>query len=250
MGTDDAPGDEVDTAGQEQQGGDLAGAAAHLAHQHVHEAGVGQSAGVHEVHGQGGGAGDGVSGGEAVVPEGGEQVRGHGHRVAQHQEGTAGQGGVHEVLAQAAEELLDHHDGEEIADDQHPVGQGHGADEGQQHAGDGGGQVAVGLGLVEELAVAPLKDLAGHHGDHGGDEGPGAEEVDRRAQGGHQGDQHVHHQGPGPDGRGDVGGGSYPQQLGFVAHALAASFAFCWSPRISNLAIRKVWTRWIRAGQM
>ena len=207
---------------------------------------------MHKVHGEGGGAGDGVRGGDQTGPLAGHRPGGHGHGVAQHQEGAAGQGGVEEVLAQAAEELLNHHDGEEVADDQHPVGQGHRADEGQQHAGDSGRQVAVGLGLVEELAVTKLKDLAGRHGDGGGDEGPGAEEEDGRAQGGDQGDQHVQHQGAGPNGGGDVGGGCYPQQLVLFAHAFAASFAFClaWSPRISNLAIRKVCTRWMRAGQM
>ena len=215
---------------------------------------------MHKVGAQRGGAGKGV---DVILahahpqrgPVGGPRLGpgGHGHGVAQHQKGAPAQRGVHEVLAQAAEELLDHHDGEEIADDEYPVGQGHGADKGQQHAGDGGGQILVGQGLFHQLPVAPLEQLAGRHGNGCGDQGPGAKEEHRRAQRGHQGDQYVPHEGHGIDGGGHVGRGCHfePQCL-FLTHTFAASFAFCLAAilRSSALAVRKDWTRGMRAGQM
>ena len=103
---------------------------------------------MHKVGGEGSGAGHGISGGEEAHPLARRGPRGHGHRVAEHQEGAPRQGGVHKVLTQTAEELLYHHDGKEIADNQHPVGQRHRADKSQQHARDGGGQVPVGVGLM------------------------------------------------------------------------------------------------------
>ena len=219
---------------------------------------------MHKIGGEGGGAGDhigpghgnraGEQAGPLVGADAGHHPGGHGHRVAQHQEGTAGQGGVHEVLAQAAEELLDHHDGEEIADDQHPVRQSGGAHEGQQHAGNGSGQVLVGAGLLHQLAIAPLKELAGHHRDQSGNESTGAEEHHAHDQGGHQRDEHIAHQVLGIDGGGHVGGRGHRQiQLLFLIHALAASFAaFSLAARFrsSPLVTRKDWTRWMRAGQM
>ena len=69
----------------------------------------------------------------------------HENRPAE-QEGTSGKGGVDNVLAQAAEEHLHQYDCKEVAQNDRPVGNGHGADEGQQHAGDDGGQV-IGLAV-------------------------------------------------------------------------------------------------------
>ena len=219
---------------------------------------------MHEVSRQGGCAADDIHPGHSlgaaqqVGPgagaDAGGHPGGHGHGVAQHQEGAAAQGGVHEVLTQAAEELLDHHDGEEVADDQHPIGQGGGAHEGQQHAGDGGGQVLDGAGLVHQLAVAPLEELAGQHGDDGGHQGTGAEEHHAHDHGRYQGDEHVPHQVGGVNGRGHVGGRRHREsQLLFLVHALAASFAafsLAARARSSPLVTRKDWTRWRRAGQM
>ena len=54
----------------------------------------------------------------ALTPAG--SPGGHGAGIAGQQERTAGQSGVQKVLADAAEELLDHHDGEEVTDEDHP----------------------------------------------------------------------------------------------------------------------------------
>ena len=206
--------------------------------------------------GHGGGAGDRVSRGQQAGPVlgAGEHPGGHGHGVAHHQEGAAGQGGVHEVHTQAAEELLDHNDGEEVADEDRPVGQGHGADKGQQHAGDRSGQIAVGTGFFQKLAVGPLEELTAYHRHGGEDQGPGSEDIDGHGQSGDQGNEHIPHQPGGVHGGAHMGRRGHSQFDGFcIAHAFFASISalrLAARLRISNLAVRKDWTRGTRAGQI
>ena len=57
----------------------------------------------------------------------------------------------------------------------HPIGNLHGADEGQQHSGNHGGQVPNGLGLLHHLAVQPLEEDAPRHGHGSHGQGPEAE---------------------------------------------------------------------------
>ena len=87
----------------------------------------------------------------------------HKHRPAE-QEGASGKGGVDDVLAQAAEKHLHQDDCKEVAQNDRPVRNGDRADEGQQHAGNDGGQV-IGLAvqlpdLAEDVYKRQLKDGA------------------------------------------------------------------------------------------
>ena len=177
----------------------------------------------------------------------------HVNGVAEHQERPRRQSRVQEILAQAAEELLDHHNGKEIADDQNPIGHRHRTDKGQKDAGDNGRQVAYGIALLHQPPIGPLKEDAGRSRDHSRDEGPEAKEEDGHAQGGYQRDDDIPHQISGVNGGGHVGRGCHfePQCL-FLTHTFAASFAFCLAAilRSSALAVRKDWTRGMRAGQM
>ena len=168
-------------------------------------------------HGQGGGGGEGVN----VVHRMG--VVGHGPGKAHGHGDTAHDGGVGEVVAQAAEELLDHHNGDEGAHNGHPPGEGGGHIEGQQHAGDHGGEVAGGVLPVHELAVAPLKEDAGHHGHSHQDQGVDAEDDHRGDQGGEQRQAHPLHDLLGGVGAGDMGGRGYDQLI-VVHHFLPPFF--------------------------
>ena len=96
----------------------------------------------------------------------------------------AAQRGVH-VLTQAAEELFDHHDGEEVADQEGPVGQRHGADKGQQHAGNGGGEISAGRGAFPGACGSPTskKNLTAQHRHHGHGQGAGTKDIHRHRAG-------------------------------------------------------------------
>ena len=113
---------------------------------------------------------------------------------ADEQEDTAHQSGVGKVHADAAEQLLDHDDGDEIAHDELANGHPHGDVQGQDDARDHSGQIADGIGLLEQLAVQPLKRHAGHDR-HGSDQQGTQTKDDGR---GHdargQGHDHVGHQ--------------------------------------------------------
>ncbi len=163
---DDLADDQIHAAQEQQQGGDLAQGAAGLAQEHVHNGeGALQALHVAVLHvQQRSGRGDDVSGGaeQGGLLAGGDPG-GHDAGIAAQQEGTARQSGVHNVLAQAAEEHFHQHDSESVAQNDGPVGNGHGADKGQQHAGDHRGQVVDPDGGFHQTAVSPLKEYAGQH---------------------------------------------------------------------------------------
>ena len=93
-------------------------------------------------HGSSGGHGVHI-GAEEIQRGIGRNPGGHNHRVGE-QERASCQRRVQEVAADATEQLLDHHNGEEVADDDRPIGNGHRAYHSQQQAGDNGGTVADG----------------------------------------------------------------------------------------------------------
>lgn len=128
----------------------------------------------------------------------------HDHRPAE-QKGPGRQGRVHEVLANAAEQLLHHDHGEEIADQNTPVRNRHRTNEGQQHTGDHGGQIVHRGIQVHELPVTPLEEHAARHADQRDHQRPEAEEIHAAAEGREQGDQHVPHDRPGGHGGMGVG---------------------------------------------
>ena len=153
---------------QEHKGGHLPHAAPPLAQEHDIQPLWGQGALV-EV-GQGGGGGHRVHRGEGQLlhrlgPGGHE----HGQGPGQH---PAGQGGIHKILPQPAVELLDHDNGEGSPHHRHPVGGAGGQAEGQQQAGDAGGQVPHRGGLAGEFSVNKLKQDAGGDGHGGQGQGP------------------------------------------------------------------------------
>ena len=92
-----------------------------------------------------------------------------------------------------AVKLLDDKNGKEVANDQHPVRKRHGADERQQHTGDGSGEGADRLRLVQKLAVKPLKEHGGRHGDDDCDQRAESEADHAHQQRGAERDDHVEH---------------------------------------------------------
>lgn len=164
------------------------------------------------------------------------------------QEGPRRQSGIDNVGANAAEELLDHDNGKKVTDENGPIGERHRADEGHQDARYHGRQVAGGVVLFHQPPVGPLEENAGRHGEHGQRQRPGAEEHHRAHQGRKQRQAHVQHNTAGGIGGMGVRRGGERQIQGFRVH-FAASFAFAAASRSSRLAVRKLCTRGMPAGQ-
>ena len=123
----------------------------------------------------------------------------------------------------------------------------------QQQARDHGGEIADGLLLMHELAIAPLKeharcDRAGHQ-----QQGVGAELPHRDHENRQQRDDHVEHQALGVPRRAYLGLVRYVKHNSFVflVHHLA-SFAFSLAALAWNmsLAVLKAWVKGMRAGQL
>ena len=68
----------------------------------------------------------------------------HQRRPGQHEDRPRSQCGIHEILTQPAEKLLDQHNGQHRADRRHPPGSACWQIERQQQAGHNGAQVADG----------------------------------------------------------------------------------------------------------
>ena len=118
----------------------------------------------------------------------------HGACKADEQHNAAHQSGVGKVHADAAEQLLDDDDGHQITDDELADGHAHGHVHSQNDAGDDGRQVADGVGLLEQLAVQPLKGHAGNDGHCRDQQRTHAKNDGRGHHAGAQGDDHVGHQ--------------------------------------------------------
>ena len=101
---------------------------------------------------------------DAVV---GEHIGGHGTGVAQSHGDTANDSGVGEVVAHAAKQLLDDDDSHEGADNGHPPGQAGGHVEGQQQAGNNGGEITGGILTADQLAITHLKQDTGGNSNSG-----------------------------------------------------------------------------------
>ena len=258
----DVPGDDlaaqqVHAADEQRERADFAEAAGHGAEEHglISEVLRQRLAGLHVAE-------RGGHGGRVRADDGrqaaGHDPGGHEQRVGGEQERTAGERRVEEVLADAAVELLDDHDGEERADDRQPplaVGR-QGVRE--QDARDHGGQVADGVGLFHELAVSPLKEHARHDGHGQRDERLRAELPHADAQRREQGDDHVEHD----LARAALGAnlrliGSV-KGIFFRCHFVSASFAAASARAFSSaaraakrsFAVLKVWVRGRRPGQL
>ena len=198
-GDGDADGlgdDEVDQAQHDGQSAGLAQNAAMDAHEEVQQA---QLVGVsHGQRGRGGQLIDSCIREHPLVHRAGE---------ADEQHDTAHQSGVRKVHADAAEQLLDHDDGHEVADEQLTDGHPHRHIQGEDDAGDYSRQVADGVCLLHQLAVQPLERHAGHDR-HGSDQQGTQTKDDGR---GHdargQGHDHVGHQAGGRLLRAQVRGG-------------------------------------------
>ena len=127
-------------------------------------------------------------------------------------------------LPQAADEALHHDDGQGVARDERPVGAAVRHGEGQQHAGDNGGEVAHGDRAAHDKADEGLAHDAGRHGDDGEDERPFAVEVHRRDEGRGQRYQHVQHEPAGVIFAADMGRGGNSE-----IHAHFPPFSMCFA---------------------
>ena len=248
-GHGDAPGDDlaqnqIHAADDQSQSADLADAAGDLADEQVNEAVIlGHCAGIVQER-KGRCHGSGVNG----APEcSGDQIfAAHNGRIGGQQEGAACQGGVQEVLADAAVELLYHHDGEEGADDGQPPGRRGRQNQSQQNTGDAGGQVADGAVLFQELAVAPLEEHGGGHGNRDDQQRIYAELPYRHGNGGEQSDYHVQHDAAGVGIGSDLRLVRYVKNNSFfllVAHCFA-SFAAAAAASASAFAFSFICLAW------
>ena len=101
-GGDDLPHHQIHAPQQQGQGGDFANGAGDVSQQHVRKAPFRQGGHDHVV--QGGGRGNAVHG-----------VTGQGCRKQEHHECPGRQGGVKDVLSQAAAQAFDQYDGKDAA---------------------------------------------------------------------------------------------------------------------------------------
>ena len=266
-GHGDTPGDylaadEVDAADEESDLARFAEAAGHDAEEHVQVAVIFRHglAGIEVSHR--GSHRDAVNGLDVHARHsGGYRPLGHDDGVGRDEERTACESRVQEVLAEAAVELLDDDNREEVADERQPPGgacwQGHR----KEHTGQQCGTVADGFGLLEELAVCPLIENRGEHrhGDH--ENGLHAEFPCCHCQRRQQSQHHVYHDAAGVHSR------PYLRLIRnvkddfffFLAHYFWASFAafasaaafslaaFAWN---MSFAVLKAWVRGILAGQL
>ena len=131
----------------------------------------------------------------------------HSAGKADEQHDTAHQSGVREVHADAAEQLLDHDDGHEVADEQLTDGHTHRHVHGEDDAGDDGGQIADGVCFLQQLAVQPLESHAGHDGHCGDQQSTQTKDNGRGHDARGQGHDHVGHQAGGRLLRAQVRGG-------------------------------------------
>ncbi len=130
---------------------------------------------------------------------------GHHASPGSHHEGTRAERGVHEVLAEAAEQHLDDDDGEQRAEHDHPPGSRNRYVERDQRARDKAGQVADGVRVFYDFVINGFEHGARDHGNHGQDERARAEGVYRNAERREQCDQHIQHQAAGIVSRLDMG---------------------------------------------
>ena len=185
----------------------------------------------------------------------------HNNSVGGHQECTACQCGVEEVLAKAAVKLLDNNDCKEGTDDGHPPGSLGRHGHSHQKTGENSGQVADGVGLLHELAVAPLKEDCGCNGSCDGQQNGSAEVDNADDDCGKQSNDDVQHKAAGVSVGSDLGLICYVKHDSFFlfahflasfAAASASAFAFSLAALVMNmiLAVLKAWVRGILAGQL
>ena len=160
-----------------------------------------------------------------------EAVSRHPAGKAHGQGDAAHDGGVGKVIAQATEELLDDHDGDEGAHNGHPPGQRGRQVEGQEHTGDHRREVADGHLAAHQLAVQVLKDHTGRHSHRGQDQGVDPEDDDGGDQRGHQSDADPLHDLLGAVRAGNMGRGGYDQLV--VHHFLPPFFIMIFARAVS-----------------
>ena len=95
----------------------------------------------------------------------GDDPGGHVVRVGRDEERAACESRVQEVLADAAVELLDNNYGKEGANDGQPQRRACRHRERHEQTGERCGAVADGAGLLHKLAISPLEEHGGSHGD-------------------------------------------------------------------------------------
>ena len=118
-------------------------------------------------------------------------------RPRKEQEHAGGESGVEEVLSDAAEQLLDHHDGDKRADDGKPEGGGGGQVHGDEHTRDHGGKIADGVFAFQNFLAPPFEEDRGGDGDGKKHCRLPTEYVDAPKTGGDHGDDDVPHDGRG-----------------------------------------------------
>ena len=143
---------------------------------------------------EGRGAGHGVGPEQAL----GLRPGGHVGREGDEQEHAAHEGGVPDVLAQAAEGHLGDADGDDRADEHDPPGRRVRQVQAQEDTRHDRGEVAQGGGLLEEeTGDGPFQQEAGAHAHGHHEDLPPAVEDEGAEHRGQERDHDIQHQGPG-----------------------------------------------------
>lgn len=142
-------------------------------------------------------------------------------RKGDEQEDTAGDGGIGEITADAAKELLDDHDSHKAADHCHPDGKAGGQIHCQQQAGHGGAQIRNGISALGDAAEQVLEQDRSRHTNDLQQQGAGAKNQYRRHHGRQQGNEDITHDGGGGGTAADMRPGGNQQFT--ISHILLPS---------------------------
>ena len=143
-------------------------------------------------HAHGSGAGKSVDVPAGLV-QSCEGTGGHSAGERGHEDDSGAQSRVDEVLADAAEHLLDDDDGDDRTQDNDPEGDVGGEVVGQEQTGDDSRQVCDGVFLLHCFPGEELSQNAGDDGDEDDRQGTKAEDDDCSDTGGDKGDDDIAH---------------------------------------------------------
>ena len=168
--------------------------------------------------GQGGRAGNGIDARNVGI---GGRPGGHLPGKGDEQEDTAGDGGIGEITADAAEQLLDDNNSDKAADHCHPNRKAGGQIHCQQQAGHGGAQIRNGISALGDAAEQVLEQDRSRHTNDLQQQGAGAKNQYRRHHGRQQGNEDITHDGGGGGTAADMRPGGNQQFT--ISHILLPS---------------------------
>ena len=145
----------------------------------------------------------GSSGGNTVYTGG--KVPGHSHGINKEHKGSGSQGGVENILTQAAAQKLHKNDGKHAANSRQPIRHGMGQRHRKQHAGDQRRAIDDGIAALGNKAIQPFRANSAEDAHRSNRQSANAQHENAYDQGGHQCQHHVQHDAAGAKIPSDVG---------------------------------------------